>query len=74
MTTVEEFVALVRDELGLPISADDIESSFDEIPGWDSVHLLWLLSILEQRTGRSVSLPDVLEASSLRGIYALTVA
>lgn len=71
MNDLDDFIALVRDELGLAVGADDGERGLDEIPGWDSVHLLWLLSIVEQRTGRSVSLPDVLEARSLRSIYSV---
>lgn len=71
MNDLDDFIALVRDELGLDVNTEDGERSLDEIPGWDSVHLLWLLSIVEQRTGRSVSLPDVLEARSLRSIYSM---
>jgi hypothetical protein len=67
---LDDFIALVRDELGLDVGAGDGERNLDEIPGWDSVHLLWLLSIVEQRTGRSASLPDVLEARSLHSIYS----
>ena len=70
MNTIDEFLQLVRDGLGLPVTAEDAERGLDEIPGWDSVHLLWLLTSLEQRTGRSISMPDVLEASSLGQIYA----
>jgi acyl carrier protein len=71
---IDDFVALVRDELGLPVTAADAGRSFDELPGWDSVHLLWLLTTLERETGRQLSLPDVLEAGSLAQIHALAVA
>jgi len=71
VNNMDDFIALVRDELGLEVHAGDGERSLDEIPGWDSVHLLWLLSIVERRTGRPVSLPDVLEARSLHSIYSL---
>lgn len=74
MITIDEFVSIVRDELGLPVTSQDVELSFDELPGWDSVQMLWLLTILEQRTGRSLSLPDMLEASSLGGLHTLVVA
>jgi acyl carrier protein len=73
MNSIDEFVAVVRDELGLAVTVADAERSFDEIPDWDSVHLLWLLTVVERRTGRSVSLPDVLEARNLEDVYAAVV-
>ena len=73
MNTIDEFLQLVRDGLGLPVTAEDAERGLDEIPGWDSVHLLWLLTSLEKRTGRSISMPEVLEASSLGQIYAVAM-
>ncbi|MFI5916055.1 acyl carrier protein [Dactylosporangium sp. NPDC051541] len=72
MNAIEDFLELVRDELGLPVTAENAGQRLDELPGWDSVHLLWLLTALERSTGRSVSLPDVLQAGSLADIYALT--
>jgi acyl carrier protein len=71
---IEEFVAVVRDEIGLPVTVDDAGRPLDDLPGWDSVHLLSLLTAIERRTGRGVSLPDVLEARSLEGVYAVVVA
>ena len=68
--TVDDFVALVRDELGLPVQTADLDRSLDTVAGWDSVHLLTLCSALERATGRRISLPDVLEADSLAGVYA----
>ncbi|WP_250282495.1 MULTISPECIES: acyl carrier protein [unclassified Frankia] len=72
MDSIEDLVALVRDELGLPVSTTDTGRELDEIPGWDSVHLLTLATILERTTGQRLSLPDVLEATSLERLYALT--
>ncbi|HEX2312225.1 MAG TPA: acyl carrier protein [Thermomonospora sp.] len=74
MNTVEDFVALVRDELGLPVTVETIGLGFDQLDGWDSVHLLALLTALERETGRRISLPDVLEAPSLEHVYGLAVA
>lgn len=74
MNTIEDFVTLLRDEMGLTVTERDTELSLDEVAGWDSVHLLSLLSILERRTGRSLPLPEILEADSLAGIYALAVS
>ncbi|MFE9031849.1 acyl carrier protein [Streptomyces iakyrus] len=74
MNTIDDLVVLIRDELGLAVSVQDAERPLDEIAGWDSVHLLWLTTALERRTGRSVSLPDLLEAGTLGGIYRAAVA
>ncbi|WP_086666307.1 acyl carrier protein [Lentzea kentuckyensis] len=74
MKTVEEFIDLVRDQLGLPLTADDADTTLSALPGWDSVHLLRLLTVLEKRTGRDISLPELLEASTLDGIYRMAVA
>jgi acyl carrier protein len=70
MITMDELLAVVRDELGLPVTANDINRSFDEIPGWDSVHFLWLLTFVERRTGRNMSLPDLLAARTLERVHA----
>jgi acyl carrier protein len=71
MNSIDDLVAILRDELGMAVVAEDAGRSFDEIPDWDSVHLLWLLNVVERRTGRSVSLPDVLEARSIGDLYAV---
>jgi hypothetical protein len=74
MTTIDDFVVLVRDELGLDITAENVGLSFDELPGWDSLHLLSLAISLERAPGRPIMLPDLLEARSLEGIYSVAVA
>ncbi|GHH88411.1 hypothetical protein GCM10018793_67980 [Streptomyces sulfonofaciens] len=74
MITTDDFVALLREDMGLPVTAEDTGLSLDQVPGWDSVHLLSLLTLLERRTGRSLPLADVLEAGSLKDIHALAVA
>nr|AFI57025.1 ACP [Amycolatopsis orientalis] len=71
---MDDLVALVRDELGLAVTTSDAARSLDELPGWDSVHLLWLLTAVEKKTGRPVSLPDLLEAGSLEDVYSLVAA
>jgi len=73
MNTIDDFVTLVRDELGLPVTAENVGRSLDEIPGWDSVHLLWLTTTLEQATGNPVSLARALEARSLEQLYRTAV-
>ena len=74
MTTIEDFGALIRDELGLDIADADLDAALDQVAGWDSVHLLTLLTVLERETGRPISLPAVLEASTLAEIYAVVSA
>lgn len=71
--SISDFVTLLRDDLGLALTDQDIGLELDLVAGWDSVHLLSLCTILERRTGRSLSLPDVLEAPTLERIYALAV-
>lgn len=71
---IDGFAALIRDELGLPLTAEDIGRNLDELPGWDSMQLLWLITVIERTSGRSLSFPAVLEASTLEQIYDLAVA
>lgn len=71
MNTIDDFVDIVRDEIGIPVTADTLTLGFDELPGWDSVHLLSLVMVLERETGRRIAMLDVLEASSLKHIYGL---
>jgi acyl carrier protein len=71
--TIDDFLALLQDEMGLPVTSDDTAVSLDQVAGWDSVHLLTLLTLIERRTGRGLRLADALEAGSLREIYALAV-
>jgi hypothetical protein len=74
VNSLDDFVALVRDELGLPVTAENVGSGWDELPEWDSVHLISLLSALERATRRPISLPAMMEAESLHDIYTLAVA
>jgi acyl carrier protein len=73
VNTIDEFITLVSDEIGLSVTAADADRPLGDLPGWDSLHLVTLLSIVERRTGRAVSLPDVLQAGSLAGIYRVVV-
>jgi hypothetical protein len=74
MKRFEDFLALVRDELGLAVTAEDAERSLPELPGWESVHLLSLVVVLEGRAGRPLSVADLLDAPDLRSIYQLATA
>jgi acyl carrier protein len=53
VTTIEEFIALLDEELGLQVTPDQVEDAFDQLPEWDSVKLLWLATALSrERCGR----------------------
>ncbi|MFF2025467.1 acyl carrier protein [Streptomyces sp. NPDC058171] len=74
MNDLDEFLTLLNDELGLRIAPEDTDRALTDLPGWDSLYLLRLVTALEGRTGRSISVIDVLEAPDLRHIYHLTTA
>jgi acyl carrier protein len=74
MTTVDEFVTLLHDEVGLPVSSEEMRLDFDQLPGWDSALLLQLIAVLERATGQRLSLPDVLGTRSLASLFDLVVA
>jgi acyl carrier protein len=73
LDSIEEFVALLRDQLGLDLTVRDAPKPLGEIDGWDSLHVLWILTAVERRTGRPVSLPDLLEAGTLQDVYRAAV-
>ncbi|MEU6644638.1 acyl carrier protein [Saccharomonospora sp. NPDC046836] len=64
------FLVLLRDEVGLQVTESDLDTRFDDLPGWDSVLLLKLLSAVEQATGRQAPMLAMLEATDLRGVHA----
>lgn len=74
MNTIDDLLDLVRDQLGLPVTTEDASRALDEIPGWDSVHLLWLMTTMESRTGRRIPMLDVMEAATLAEIYEVATA
>ncbi|MEU6467423.1 acyl carrier protein [Streptomyces sp. NPDC046976] len=74
MTSIDDFIAIIRDEIGIPVAVDDVGRHFDQLPGWDSVYLLQLLTVLERETGHRISLPDVLDCPDLKSVYALVTA
>ncbi|MFI9162274.1 acyl carrier protein [Kitasatospora aureofaciens] len=73
MNSAEDFVVLVRDEIGLPVTDAHLELGFDQVPGWDSLNMLRLVTVLERETGRAIAFPDALEARSLGSLYRLAV-
>jgi acyl carrier protein len=73
MNTTADFVTLLRDDLGLDVDESDLKLDLDQVAGWDSVHLLSLLAMLERHTGRSLPLADVLSATNLYDVFVLAV-
>jgi acyl carrier protein len=71
MHTIDDFVRLVRDELGMPLEEYQVSADLDQLPAWDSLYLLKLVTALEQATGRSLPVGRLLEARSLGEIYQL---
>jgi acyl carrier protein len=74
VNTIDDFLAILRDELGLQVSTQHAGLELDQVADWDSVYLLSLLTILERRTGRSLQLAAMLEAATLAEMYAVAVA
>ncbi|MCP2321422.1 Phosphopantetheine attachment site [Nocardia amikacinitolerans] len=73
MSSIEDFVELVNMEAGLSLKVIDADVHFDHLEGWDSLHLLAVLTALERQTGRRISMPDVLTAQNLRDVYKLVI-
>ncbi|MFC4506755.1 MULTISPECIES: acyl carrier protein [Streptomyces] len=71
MDTIDDFVRLVRDELGMPLEEYQVTSDLDQLPEWDSLYLLKLVTALEGATGRPLPVGRLLEARSLDEIYRL---
>lgn len=69
--TAEAFLEILRDEVGLELVESDLDTAFDVLEGWDSVMMLKLLGAIEQATGRPAPMMALLEATSLRGVYAV---
>jgi acyl carrier protein len=72
--SIDALLGLVRDDLGLPVSGDQVDRDLAELPGWDSMHLLWLVTVLERETGHAISVIDLLEARSLAELHDVVVA
>jgi acyl carrier protein len=68
--SIDEFLEVVGKECGLHLAQDDLQTDFDQLAGWDSLHLLKLLSALEAATGRIFTATRFLEARSLADLHA----
>ena len=66
MIALNEFLGLVNDELGIDADSGDLDRPLDQLPGWDSVLLLKLITVLETATATPQSLPALLHSANLR--------
>ncbi|MFI8091586.1 acyl carrier protein [Streptomyces sp. NPDC086080] len=71
--TLDAYVRLVNDEIGMPLEPEQVGCDFDELPDWDSLYLLKLVTALELATSRKVPVGRIFEARSLKEIYDLAV-
>ncbi|WP_392534422.1 acyl carrier protein [Nostoc sp. C117] len=69
MNNVTDLVHLIQDVLELPIAEQDINTPFDQLGGWDSLGLLRLITSIEIRTGKKVSVLSMLQARNIQDIY-----
>jgi len=67
--SIDEFLEIVAKECGLYLAQDDMQTDFDQLARWDSLHLLKLLSALEAATGRILTATRFLEARSLADLH-----
>ncbi|GAA2077489.1 hypothetical protein GCM10009801_33630 [Streptomyces albiaxialis] len=72
--TLEAFARVVNDELGVDFGPDELTADFDDLPQWDSLFLLKVVTAVESELNRSVPVGKVLEARTLKEIYDLAVA
>lgn len=62
--TLEDFTFVLQNNLGLAYKEDDLSIPFDDLQGWDSVHLLRLVTFIPE-----LSIAKALTAGSLREVY-----
>jgi acyl carrier protein len=69
MISKEEFLAILDEELGFAISAEDLKADVGNLAGWDSVMLLRVLLVFEKKLNRRISLPRLLEARTMAAVF-----
>ncbi|HEY3717332.1 MAG TPA: phosphopantetheine-binding protein [Jatrophihabitantaceae bacterium] len=74
MNDVEDFVVLLREEVGLPIERSQLTTDLDNVPAWDSLLLLKLVVALERETGRRMPVGRLMAMRSLQDMYELVAA
>jgi acyl carrier protein len=74
MNNEEDFLRLLRADLGLAIEANELSADLDNVPAWDSMLLLKLVVALERETGRKMPVGRLMAMRSLREMYDEAVA
>ncbi|MGW3623258.1 phosphopantetheine-binding protein [Streptomyces sp. NPDC000880] len=73
MHTVVDLISLANEHLGTDLEPADAGRELAELPCWDSVHLLRLVTLIEQELGRPVPVAEMLQARSLSEIWTAAV-
>lgn len=73
MRDLDDFIALISDEIGIAVTRENVGAPFDELPKWDSVLMLALLVLLERETQHRIAVPDALQSRSLLELYQMAV-
>ncbi|MFG3282477.1 acyl carrier protein [Streptomyces sp. NPDC048111] len=71
LETLADFRRLLHDEFSLDLGDRDMVTDLRDIPAWDSVLLLQLITLVEEETGRRLSVRSVLEARTFEQIHDL---
>ena len=58
----------VSDVFGVPIDEVSVETTADEVDGWDSFHMINLLMVLESEFGIKLKATDAKKMGSVRSI------
>ncbi|MFY4718928.1 acyl carrier protein [Streptomyces sp. LaBMicrA B280] len=67
---LDDFLRLLHDECCIDLRGRDAATRLADVPEWDSVLLLRLLTVLEEETGRRLSIQPFLTARTFGDIHA----
>ncbi|MFJ6721850.1 acyl carrier protein [Streptomyces sp. NPDC091259] len=62
---------MLHDEFSLDLRAQGPGTRLADLPQWDSVLLLQLITLIEEQTGRRLPVRPILEAGTIEDIHAL---
>ncbi|MFH8623366.1 phosphopantetheine-binding protein [Streptomyces vietnamensis] len=68
---LDEFLLLLHDEFSIDLRERGAGTYLADVPEWDSVLLLQLVTVLEEETGRRLPVRSLFEARTFEQIYAL---
>ncbi|KIH99209.1 hypothetical protein LP52_08770 [Streptomonospora alba] len=74
MNSRNELLRIIDTELALPLAPEHLDVEFDRLEGWDSVHMVRLISAVERATGRQVDVSAALESRNLAEFLTLAAA